>query len=103
MVKFPEHDEDCEVVLGKLKRYAELAPAVIRARWKDNTEVKADPRAKPAFAKSTSILVSNIPSSNWQLLGSSVPPREVRRKSNFKNFDGIFPSKEEPCDQAPVG
>ncbi|KAM0794375.1 hypothetical protein BDR22DRAFT_815315, partial [Usnea florida] len=32
MVKFPEYDENCEVVLGKLKRVSELAPAVIRAR-----------------------------------------------------------------------
>ena len=32
MVKFPEHDENCEVVLGKLKRFSQLAPAVIRAR-----------------------------------------------------------------------
>ena len=31
-VKFPEHDENCEVVLGKLKKVSELAPAVIRAR-----------------------------------------------------------------------
>lgn len=51
MVQLPEHDEDCEVVLGKLKRFAELAPAVIRARWKDSIVVR------PA-------LVQDLPSQN---------------------------------------
>ena len=36
MVKFPEHDENCEVVLGKLKRVSELASTVIRARCRNN-------------------------------------------------------------------
>lgn len=37
MVKFPENDEDCERVLNKLKFFAEEAPAIIRARWNDDT------------------------------------------------------------------
>ena len=40
MVKFPEHDENCEVVLGKLKRVSELAPAVIRARCGNDTPAR---------------------------------------------------------------
>lgn len=101
MVKFPEHDEDCEVVLGKLKRFAELAPAVIRARWEDNTVVKPAPRAKPAFTKSTPTLASTIPSSDLQLQGSSAP----HAKSAEMAISGVSmrsPSKEEPFDQAPV-
>lgn len=54
MVKFPEHDENCEVVLGKLKRFSELAPAVIRARWENAFEAAELGTLKiPAFADST--------------------------------------------------
>lgn len=101
MVKFPEHDEDCEVVLGKLKRFAELAPAVIRARWKDNTVVRPAPRAKLAFTKSTPTLASTIPSSNLQLHCSSAP----HAKSAEMAISGVSmrsPPKEEPFDQVQV-
>ena len=51
MVKFPEHDENCEVVLDKAKRVSELAPAVIGARWGKAFEAAERATLKnPAFA-----------------------------------------------------
>ena len=62
MVKFPEHDENCEVVLGKLKRVSELAPAVIRARWKTDSEVVEKVAFEiPALAAATPNPASSFP------------------------------------------
>lgn len=59
MVKFPENDEDCERVLNKLKFFAEEAPAVIRARWNDDTEAKGAPfpRTDSSYAGSSTTLM----------------------------------------------
>lgn len=101
MVKFPEHDEDCEVVLGKLKRFAELAPAVIRARWKDDTEAKAASFSKPAFARSTPNLALTPSVSNLQLLGSSPALAKSTDKANPSISMGPH-SKKGRLNQAPM-
>lgn len=101
MVKFPEHDDECEIVLGKLKRFAEVAPAIIRARWKDDREVKPVPFAKPAFAKSTPNLALLPTASTSRLLGSSPPLKMPIDKEGSDIAMRSHPVKER-FDQAPA-
>ena len=70
MVKFSEYDEDCEVVPGKLKRYAELVPAVIRGRWTDDNEANSALCTQPAFTKFTPYVALDPQDSSQQLLNS---------------------------------
>ena len=51
MVTFSEYDEDCEVGLEWLERYAELVPTVIRGRRVDDTEANSAPCTQPASTK----------------------------------------------------
>lgn len=73
LVKFSEHDEDCEAVLGKVKRFADLAPVIIKARWNDSVASKPESFANETFRKSTSGLVVDPPASNPQLLVLAYP------------------------------
>lgn len=98
LVKFSEHDEDCEVVLGKLKRFAELAPAFIRARWNDDVAAKPKPFAKQTFTKSTPNLALDPLASNLQLLGSSLPLVKPKNRENSGISMGI-PSEDKRFDE----
>lgn len=72
MVKFPEHDEDCERVLSKLKSFAEVAHAVIRARWEDDTGVMGASLQRPDSRYSASSATSIPLTSVSQSFGSSL-------------------------------
>ena len=95
MVKFPEHDKDCEVVLGKLKRLAELGPTVIEARWKEDNGVLK----RLAISTKNSELTTRA--SNSQLINLSHPPTKLADKVN-PGMPGDCHSRKSRFDQALV-
>lgn len=97
MVKFPENDEDCERVLNKLKFFAEEAPAIIRARWNDDTGVKEAlfPRTDSSYAGSSATL---IPSASRPFPGFSLTTAKSTNRAKIA-LSMESPTNDEPPDR----
>ena len=101
MVKFPEHDEDCERVLSKLKHFAEVAPSVVRVRWKDNIGAKEAPLLRPDSRYSASSATLTSLASSSQFFGSSLTLAKSTDTAKAALSMGS-PAKDELFDQVSV-